>query len=92
MYKTNLSLELFEEYEHHGKMVWVRSKLKGSHRDHCLCFTCNKFFPGDKVKNCPIAQELYEFCLKHNTVNPMYECPKFDFLKGSENENSTRDS
>ena len=33
-------------YEHHGVTVFVEEKLKGTHRDHCLCFRCDSFKPG----------------------------------------------
>jgi hypothetical protein len=65
------------QYEHHGKTVWVREDLKGTHRDHCLCFSCDKFNINDREKNCPIANELFQFSIKHNTTNPIFECPNF---------------
>jgi hypothetical protein len=34
-----------EKYEHHQGVVSVRSDLKGKHRDHCLCYHCEKFKP-----------------------------------------------
>lgn len=66
----------YEIYEHHGRMVWVQSDLKGKHRDHCLCWNCDKLKPG-QPDNCPIAQKLYAICVEHGTVNPVYECPEF---------------
>lgn len=66
----------YENYNHHGKDVWVRKSLKGEHRKHCLCYSCNKFnSDGD---NCKRAQELYEFCVKYDMVIPVYECPEFE--------------
>lgn len=65
----------YEQYDHHGKTVWVDSALKGNHRDRNLCFSCTKL--GD----CAIAKELYEFCKKNNTVTPVGECPDFNESK-----------
>jgi len=75
---------MVEWYKHHGNTVAVFSNLKGKHRDHCLCFECSKFSganlpgPGEKKKNCPIAQDTYDNCVKHGLVTPVYECPQFD--------------
>jgi len=66
----------YEQYEHHGGSVYVRSDLKSRHREHCLCFKCRQFSPGT-VANCPIAQATFENCVKFNTTTPMWECPKF---------------
>jgi hypothetical protein len=67
----------FEKYEHHGKEVWVIKSLRGQHRDHCLCFSCEKFNPGLPEQNCPIANLLYGVCIAHNLTTPVYECPQF---------------
>lgn len=37
-----MSEKKFVKYNHHGKEVWVREDLKGTHREHCLCFNCKK--------------------------------------------------
>lgn len=66
-----------ERYEHHGRTVAVESELKGKHREHCLCYACQHFAPG-QVGNCPIAQGLYEFCVAHHVVTPVYECAGFE--------------
>ena len=66
----------FEQYNHHGCDVWVRTDLKGSHRRHCLCHSCTKFHPS-AVDNCVMAQELYGVCVKHNLTTPVFECPQF---------------
>jgi hypothetical protein len=67
---------MIEYYEHHGKKVAVQQKLKGKHRDHCLCFMCSKLRP-NTPENCPIAQATYENCVRFGTTTPMYECPEF---------------
>lgn len=70
-------LKMFERYNHHGKPeVWVRADLRGKHRDHCLCYDCKRFRPGT-AKNCPIAQALYQACIDHHVVTPVWECRKF---------------
>jgi len=66
-----------EKYNHHGKDVFVRSDLKGKHRDNCLCFICEKFKPL-KFNNCHIAEELFKNCKKFNVVTPVWECPEFN--------------
>ncbi len=66
----------YVQYEHHGTTVWVDASLKGKHREHCLCFACEKFRPGTP-ENCPIAQATFENCVKFNTTTPVFECPEF---------------
>lgn len=66
-----------ETYNHHGTKVWVISDLKGKHRENCLCYLdCYYFRPGTP-ENCPIAQALYEFDVKHGVTTPMWECPAY---------------
>lgn len=65
-----------ERYVHHGREVAVDSELKGKHRSHCLCYVCDRFKPGTPA-NCPIAQRVYETCVEHDLVTPVYECPDF---------------
>ena len=62
----------FEMYEHHGNKVYVKSSLKGKHREHCLCFNCSKFEPG-----CSKAKLLYNLCIELKMVTPVWECPDF---------------
>lgn len=66
----------FEQYRHHGELVWVNKELKGRHREHCLCFDCVHLEPGQK-HNCKYAQELFEFCQKYGMVTPVFECKYF---------------
>jgi len=66
-----------EKYIHHGVEVTVISRLKGQHREHCLCHQgCIHFKPG-KVDHCQIAQANYRTCVKYNIVAPVFECPKY---------------
>lgn len=64
-------------YEHHGRHVAVDDKLKGTHRDHCLCFQCQLFIPERPSLNCPMANLLFAVDCAFNLVTPVYECPKF---------------
>lgn len=66
----------FEQYDHHDATVWVNSDLKGKHRGHCLCFSCDRFKPGSD-DNCYIAKRIYANCVEFNLVTPVYECPEF---------------
>lgn len=66
----------YEQYEHHGILVTVRSDLKGRHREFCLCYQCGRFDPG-KEDNCYKAQGLYELNKDHGLVTPVFECPDF---------------
>ena len=66
-------------YEHHGVKVSVFEELKGKHREHCLCWHCAKFHPGDREKNCKIACVLYELNRLAEVTTPVYECMEFVF-------------
>ena len=68
----------FIQYEHHGRMVWVRASQKGQHWSRCLCGECAKFTPNDRENNCPIANALYAFDVERDLVTPVWECPKFE--------------
>lgn len=66
-----------EQYEHHGRQVHVISALKGKHREHCLCFQCDRFKPGED-DHCPIARLNYQMCVDHGLVSPVYECASYE--------------
>lgn len=67
-------------YIHHGAEVATQEHLKGTHREHCLCFQkCAHFKPGTS-ENCEIAQTNYELCVKFNVTTPVFECPKYEAL------------
>lgn len=68
---------MFEQYKHHGRSVWVRSDLRGTHREHCLCFSCDMFTPEDRESNCPLANLLYALCVETGMTTPVFECPQF---------------
>ena len=67
-----------EQYEHHGTKVTVNSELKGKHAEHCLCYANCKYFKPNTKDNCELAQELYEYDVKHGMVTPVWECPKYE--------------
>lgn len=65
----------FIKYKHHGEEVWVKESLKGTHREHCLCFSCSEFMvSGNK---CEIADKVYKNCIDYNLVTPVFECKAF---------------
>lgn len=66
----------FEKYVHHGVEVSVQTNLKGKHREHCLCYSCDLFKPGQS-DNCSKANRLYQLCVEENMVTPVYECNEF---------------
>jgi len=72
-------IEQIETYLHHGNYVSVRTDLKGKYKEYCLCYSCNKFYPEDRKKNCPIANAVYELCVLMNIVAPVWECKEFEF-------------
>lgn len=71
----------FEAYIHHGEAVWVNKELKGKHREHCLCYSCERFTPEDREKNCKIANLLYAVSVAMALVTPVWECPLFEEKK-----------
>ena len=66
------------KYVHHNAEVSVMEHLKGTHRDHCLCFQGCKYFKPNTDANCSLAQELYQFDVTHGMTTPVFECPKFE--------------
>ena len=69
--------EKTERYLHHGSLVAVQTKLKGKHREHCLCFGCKEFTADRRVANCNIANAVYALCVLQSLVLPVWECPDF---------------
>ena len=67
----------FEQYEHHGAMVWVDKALRGQGWEMCLCLDCARFKIG-RTDNCAIAEDTYQNTLKHHLVTPVFECPAFE--------------
>ena len=71
-----------EKYNHHGNEVSVQTHLKGKHRDHCLCWqNCKHFTPDDCESNCEIANANFANCVKFKTVQPVWECPKYESIE-----------
>jgi len=70
--------KVFEKYNHHGDEVYVNVELKGKHRDYCLCHDCEYLNTVERSENCPIANAIYENCVKYSVVTPVFECPDFE--------------
>ena len=68
--------KVYQKYKHHDAEVWVNPNLRGKHRQHCLCWDCKNFHPNTN-DNCSIANKLFQICVDHDLVTPVYECPKF---------------
>jgi len=77
LYQLEVRLSPYETYEHHGAMMHVKSDLKGKHREHCLCYQCDRFAP-DSLNNCHKAQELFDLCVDGDMVAPVWECSDFE--------------
>jgi len=67
----------FVQYEHFDADVWVREDLKGQHKEHCLCYSCLRFCPDDRNRNCRRANLIYRVCVMLDMVLPVWECPEF---------------
>lgn len=63
-------------YMHHDVEVFVRTDLKGRHREHCLCYTCGNFKEGEE-NPCEIARAVFANCVKYGLATPVWECPKY---------------
>lgn len=61
----------YEQYERNGKIVWVRSDLKGRQTEFCMCMQCAK------VKGCLLCQAVLTFMAQHNLDLPVWECGAF---------------
>jgi len=68
---------MYTKYDHHGKIVTVKTNNKGKHRENCLCFTCKKFNKDNKDK-CKIADAVYRNCVKFGITTPVWECPEHE--------------
>lgn len=66
----------FVQVVHHGRKVFAMAELQGKHREHCLCYACDKMRPG-QPDHCRIAAHLYSFCVLIGMTTPVYECPEF---------------
>lgn len=67
----------YEQYDHHGALVWVRKDLKGKHWDPTMCLDCCRFFPHTE-HNCILAERLFQVCQDWHIVIAVWECPQFD--------------
>lgn len=64
------------QYMHHNWKVSVDEALKGTHREHCLCFRCDIFAP-QQNHNCVIAQGIFKICQERGLTLPVFECPYY---------------
>ena len=74
--------KVFIQYEHvygdnNSAVVWVQEHLRGKHRDHCLCYSCALFKPGNRAENCKLANLLFDFAVEYDMVTPVWECKAF---------------
>ena len=74
---TSRELDSIERYVHHNKLVAVRRRFKGQHREHCLCYSCKRFKTDDDEK-CPIASAVFKNCVDFDLVTPVWECPEYE--------------
>ena len=64
-------------FDHHGVEVSAMEHLKGTHREHCLCFICNKLDIEDRDNNCMIANLLFALDQKCEVTTPVFYCKEF---------------
>jgi hypothetical protein len=66
-----------EKYIHHGRNVTVLSKVKGQHREYCLCFQCSHYLPISERQQCHQAALLFALSKTYGMVTPVFECAEF---------------
>ena len=59
-------------YLHHGQLVFVRTELKGKHREFSLCHDCQK------EGECAIIAVVFKLCELIGLTLPVLECPDFE--------------
>jgi hypothetical protein len=59
---------------HYGREVWVNPVTESLRPTECLCMNCNNLKPG-QPDNCPIAQSLYEICVREGVALAITRCP-----------------
>ena len=81
-------MSLYERYVHWEGCpeVMVKKDLKGKHREHCLCWNCQKFDPKDREKNCPRANTIFALCVLLDMTLPVWECALFGPEEDTEDE------
>lgn len=63
--------------EKYGRVVWISPLLEELRHAECLCWNCTKLKPAQS-NNCPIAQSLFDICVKHDVATPVTRCPEFE--------------
>ena len=72
---------MYKKFMHHGVEVTGREDLIGTHRDHCLCYHCDKLNIDDRTKNCKIASLLFQVCVLTEITAPVFYCKEFEVKK-----------
>lgn len=67
-----------ELQEHYGAKVWTNTFTDNIRRQECLCLFCKKIVKGDREKNCPIAQRIFDLSVKHDIAAMMTRCKEFE--------------
>lgn len=70
---------MFEKYTKFNKEFHVQSDLKGKHKEHCLCYSCDLFHPENTLEfpNCYLAQGLFQYNINNTITTPVWECGDF---------------
>ena len=66
------------KFDHHGKEVSAMKHLQGKHKEHCLCWVCNKLTPEDHENNCKIANLLFNVNKVCEITTPVFYCAQFE--------------
>ena len=75
------------KFDHHGAEVSAMEHLKGKHREHCLCFQCDKF-KFNREENCKIANLLFSIDLQCEITTPVFYCA--EFVEGEDKKESDK--
>ncbi|OGJ57998.1 hypothetical protein A2635_03130 [Candidatus Peribacteria bacterium RIFCSPHIGHO2_01_FULL_51_9] len=62
--------------EHFGTQVWVNPTTESMREEECLCFSCKNLKPNEP-DNCPIAQALYQICVREKVALTLTRCPEW---------------
>jgi hypothetical protein len=59
---------------HYNQAVWTNPTTEPLRRTECLCLNCGLMKPG-QLDNCPVAQSLYQICVRENLALVITRCP-----------------
>ncbi len=65
-----------EKQTKHGRPVQVSKHIEMLRPTHCLCMSCARLIPGE-LKNCSIAQGLYNVCAGNDVALAVTRCPHY---------------